>query len=414
MNIINSFIIDTSDMSADAQQRAFEVEGSVGSKFLILALQDSTLKYYNFSSGTFEAGHVLDSNLIVTMSKSTYRDSFSMPTGGGDFLIKLIPLEDTLAGGGIYVTNEEGDIIKEGSVSAAAFNRKITKIGSNITLTFQPNSDTVNAGGDPFYGTFPTFTSVGFGVQNKTTPFSLTIDNVVSDQSGFGFIVQAEAQDITEEFFFYSVTDTVNQDVNASTTVVVDDLTGIVVGTKIYGVSSGSLSGTPSVTSIDTTTKTLTLSAAQTFGDGITLTFRSYGKANIKSALGLNFSVVRSPITTFNSVTQVVRASSSGSSTNVALVNTFGVSAGTEIKGLQSISGTTVSSITQADADGSNSNAVIVISAASITKKGQKLAFGKTSTQAVISGIIKVSEYPSANASIKLDIDKFLTPGTSS
>ena len=68
--------------------------------------------------------------------------------------------------------------------------------------------------------------------------------------------------------------------------------------------AAGSLSGNPSITNIDTATKTLTLSAAQSFADGITLTFRSYGKANIKSALGLNFSVVRSPITTFNSVSQ--------------------------------------------------------------------------------------------------------------
>ena len=398
MNKINSFTIDTSNMSADAGERKFDVNGSVGSKFLIIALQDATQKYYNFTSKAFEDGHAATKNLVVTMSKKVYRDSFSMPAGGGDFVIKLIPLDGTVIGSG----------------RSNAFTKKISKTASNTTLTFQPNSDALNAGGDPWYSTFPTFTSVGFGNIENRTSFSLTIDNVVSDQSGFGFIGQAAAQEITEEFFFYSVTDTVDGATSSSTTVVVDDLTGIVVGTKIYGVSSGSLSGNPSITSIDTNTKTLTLSAAQSFADGITLTFRSYGRANIKSALGLNFSVVRSPITTFNSVSQQVRADSSGSSTNVAIKNTFGIGAGSTVSGLRSVTGTTVSSITTADAAGDSNNGVIVISAASITTKGQVLSFSKMSTQAVISGSIVVSEYPSANADIKLDIDKFINIGTSS
>ena len=398
MNKINSFTIDTSDMSTDAGERKFQVNGSVGSKFLIIALQDATQKYYNFTSQAFEDGHTATKNLIVTMSKKVYRNNLSIPAGGGDFVIKLIPLEDTIVNGN----------------RSKAITKKISKIASNTTLTFQPNSDALNAAGDPWYDTFPTFTSVGFLNVENTTSFSLTIDNVVSDQSGFGFIVQGAAQNITEDFFFYSVTDTVDGATSSSTTVVVDDLTGIVVGTKIYGVSAGSLSGNPSITNIDTATKTLTLSTAQSFADGITLTFRSYGKANIKSALGLNFSVVRSPTTTFNSVSQVVRDNSSGLSTNVAIVNTFGIGAGPVVSGLKGVKGTTVSSITTADAAGDSNNGVIVISAASITTRGQVLSFSKTSTQAVISGSIVVSEYPSANADIKLDIDKFINIGTSS
>lgn len=398
MNKINSFTINTSNMSVDAGERKFEVNGSLGSKFLIIALQDATQKYYNFSSKAFEDGHDATKNLVITMSKKVYRDSFIIPAGGGDFVIKLIPLEDTIVNGN----------------RSKALTRKISKTASNTTLTFQPNSDALNAGNDPWYNTLPTFTSVGFGNVENTTSFSLTIDNAVSDQSGFGFIVQPAAQNITEDFFFYSVTDTVDGATSSSTTVIVDDLTGIVVGTKIYGVSAGSLSGNPSITNIDTVTKTLTLSAAQSFADGITLTFRSYGKVNIKNSLGLNFSVVRSPVTTFNNVSQVVRADSSGSSTNVAILNTFGIGAGTIVSGLKGLSKTTVSSITTADAAGDSNNGVIVISAASITTKGQILSFGKTSTQAVISGSIVVSEYPSANADIKLDIDKFINIGTSS
>ena len=398
MNTINSFTIDTSDMPAAAAVRKFEVSGSIGSKFLIVALENATQKYYNFFNQTFEDGHVFSSNLTVTMTKKIYKNIISIPSGGGEFIIKLIPLEDTLVNGSKFLV----------------FTKKITKAASDTEVTFQPNSDALNDSTDPFYATFPTFTSVGFKNEINTTAFSLTIDNIVSDESNHGFVVQPAAQNITEDFFFYSVTDTVNGAVSSSTTVVVDDLTGIVVGTKIYAVSAGSLSGTPSITSINTSTKTLTLSAAQSFANDITLTFRSYGKANIKNALGLNFSVLRTPTTTFNSVSQEVRANSSGSSTNVAIKNTFGIAKNSVISGLIGVTGTTVSSVTTADADGGSSNGVIVISAASITTKGQVLSFSKTSTQAVVSGTIVVSQYPSANANIKLDIDKFLIIGVSS
>ena len=121
MNTINSFTIDTSDMSTDAGERRFQVNGSVGSKFLIVALQDATQKYYNFSSQAFEDGHDATKNLVITMSKSVYRNNFSIPAGGGDFVIKLIPLEDTIINSG----------------KSNALTRKISKTASNTTLTFQ-------------------------------------------------------------------------------------------------------------------------------------------------------------------------------------------------------------------------------------------------------------------------------------
>ena len=68
--------------------------------------------------------------------------------------------------------------------------------------------------------------------------------------------------------------------------VVVEETTDVSVGMVITGVSSGSLSGTPSIVSVDTATKTLTISSAQTVADGITLTLTALGSDAINTAVG--------------------------------------------------------------------------------------------------------------------------------
>jgi hypothetical protein len=67
---------------------------------------------------------------------------------------------------------------------------------------------------------------------------------------------------------------TVNGNRTSSTTVVVDEaVTGVFVGQKLQAMSSGTLSGIPTVTKVNTDTKTITLDIAQTFVNDATLTF---------------------------------------------------------------------------------------------------------------------------------------------
>ena len=59
-----------------------------------------------------------------------------------------------------------------------------------------------------------------------------------------------------------------------STTVVVDEaVTSVFIGQKLQAMSSGSLSGIPTVTKVNTDTKTITFDIAQTFVNNATLTF---------------------------------------------------------------------------------------------------------------------------------------------
>ena len=79
-------------------------------------------------------------------------------------------------------------------------------------------------------------------------------------------------------------TQTVDGATTASTTVTLDSVTGCWVGQTLMSVSSGTLTGTPTITAINSTTKVITLSRPQTFADGITLKFAN----SIVSGIGID------------------------------------------------------------------------------------------------------------------------------
>jgi len=91
-------------------------------------------------------------------------------------------------------------------------------------------------------------------------------------------------------------TQTVNGATTASADVVLDSVTGLGVGQSLY-VGTG-LVGTPTITAINETTKTITLSTDQTFADGITLTFPN----SIISGIGIDPAVVNPYVDTISSL----------------------------------------------------------------------------------------------------------------
>jgi len=91
-------------------------------------------------------------------------------------------------------------------------------------------------------------------------------------------------------------TQTVNGATTASADVVLDSVTGLGVGQSLY-VGTG-LVGTPTITAINETTKTITLSTDQTFADGITLTFPN----SIISGIGIDPTVVNPYVNTISSL----------------------------------------------------------------------------------------------------------------
>jgi len=395
---ISNLQINTVDMPNAATIRNFVVNGDVGAAFTMIALQVGTQKYYNFTSGEFENGHNSGSNLIVTLSQKKYRNNIVFPEGSGDYIIKLIPSEGT-------------------TVSAGVITKSITKLGANATITFTPGTNNaVN------YATFPTATSTGSvdSVSNVSFNFDIVNWDGVADAGSYGLTVTNETTSgipvIPEDYWYFTTTETVNGAVSSGTSVIVDDLTDIGVGSIITGVSSGSLTGTPRVSAIDTATKTLTISSAQTFADGITLTFRAYGKSAINNAIDVDLQFTSTTLTT-TPLTQTVRANSSASTT-ITLNDTLGISGGSTIKykgfNVNNTSNNRVVSVATPDPNGVASDGAITVELAQTLTAGTVLTFAFVYKTVNLTGNITVNKYPTTNRNIYFDIDRIITVGTQS
>ena len=143
---------------------------------------------------------------------------------------------------------------------------------------------------------------------------------------------------------------TVDGAITDSLTVVLDSVDGLGIGQSLYAVSAGTLSGTPIITDINETTKRITLSTVQTFADGITLTFAN----SIVSGIGIDSGAVDPYVVSISSLN-------------------------------------------------------LTLSAAQTLEKGQTFSFAGSGSTVTISGNIKINKVGDGDATLRFDVDKFLT-----
>ena len=471
--IIKTLNIDTSDMPTAETTRVLTVTGDVGAQFTVVALQNPSSSsahtlYFDFLNQAFESGHNdLNNNLTVTLSAKVHNENITFPSGGGEFVIKLIAI------GGTTVQSSLSNIMT----------KSISKASGDTVVTFKPGTFTTTAN---TYVTLPTTTSTGAVTDTANVSFTWDVTNSAVDAYSHG--LRYTTRLINDAFWYFQETDTVNvaspktdtvdgsvssstavtldtsyvttgiavgdyvygtgvtngttvaavnvgsdvKDitlsaamsisdgvtltfVTPSSTVVVDDTTDLIVGMSINEVSAGSLTGTPRISSIDTDTKTLTLATDQAFADGITLYFRAYGSTNIKNAIGLVLNFSSHDITP-TTLTTTVRANVTASTT-VTLDATNGIGGGNVIGytgvGVNNTSTNKITSVTP-DPDGTDDDGAMVVQLAQTLSAGTVLTFIDIYKIINFTGIIDIKQYPAANRTIYLDLDKIITPGTAS
>lgn len=384
---INNISIDTSDMSSLDNTREIIVSGDVGAEFSIVIIDNSN-KFYDFETGTFSLGNTNNKNLNVKLQNNNFEQNVFFPAASGGATYKII----------VITKNPNTEL--EGFSNKNVFNADITQV-ADTTLTFVGNTSTSN------YQSMPTTTSTGSPVLDATQNVSINLEfkNATSDSAGFG--LRLIRQPVDTDFFFLN-TETVNGAITSSTKVIVDSLTDIGVGTTITAVSSGSLSGTPIITEIDTNTKTLTLSSAQTFADGITLTLKSFGSSSIQKAIGCDLDF--NNLIAFSApLTKTVRTTATG--TTVNLNGTYGISGGNHV----SVTGpfiryndgeNTVSSVSASSTAGS-----IVMNSSQTVKVGTVLTFKGSTETVTLRGGVAVNRFPRTNRTINIILDNFITVG---
>jgi len=400
--IITTLNIDVADILETGAVRQFEVRGEVGSKFQIIASNNSR-QFYNFSTNTFTESFTVNSVSNITMGSTIYSGFIKFPAvAGASYNVLLIPDTDT-------TTTSNGSVI----------NKRINQLG-NTTVTVAL-MESVNPGK---YKTFPSsITSTGSPASTTSTPISidLTVENVDTDADGFGFFNIIDPSAYNEKQFKTIKTHTVNGSTSSSLTVVLDDVSNIAVGSVLVSVSSGSLSGTPTVKLIDTATKQITLSgtSGQSFADGITLTFHTSGSSEIQAATGLGFTLNKLYIKPSASPTTTVRGAHVNATT-INLNGTYHIAGGNNLRYVgTNVDNSSTNTVTSVSADATQGS--MVVTHPQNFSGGEQLSFRAVddrklyfSDSTTLDGSISIDQYPQEDVTIYLDLANLILHGTAS
>tara|TARA_R110002020_G_scaffold220917_1_gene428928 strand:- start:95 stop:1378 length:1284 start_codon:yes stop_codon:yes gene_type:complete len=425
MKKINSFIIDKSDLAATALSRQYTVNGEKDAEFILQVFDTPSgssdpVAFYDFATKSFSTTSTSTSNLSIKMKSASFIGSINFPANGsGDtytILLLTPPNKDTELSFG------------QGKNS---YSTTITQL-ANAVLTFTPSSITpLN-----YHASIPTTTSTASPTSTVAVAKEISWDIINKKDDSYGYGLRLQRQPIDTDWYFttklatYTIDGAVApSDVNSGLKVIVDNLTDLCTGMYITAVAGGSsLSGTPTIIAINISTKTLTMSSAQTFTNGHTLTFEARGSNVIKKAIGidLDFSNWNPDVDTMTLSKQFkkkVRAT--GTNAIIALDNTYGITGGSHfrIKGVNvNNNGTNkVLNVATADADGSGGDGRITVqlNQTAALSVGTVLKFfgsglGKGSRdQLKANNKVIINSNPSSTRTIYLNLDNFITIGVS-
>tara|TARA_R110001606_G_scaffold391101_2_gene558589 strand:+ start:9994 stop:11370 length:1377 start_codon:yes stop_codon:yes gene_type:complete len=427
---INNLSIDTSLMGLNPVARTFIVKGKPGSKFIIIAIQDGVSKYYNFENDLFELGHTSKNNLKVTMPNSSfYRRTIQFPSGGGDYVIKLLP--------------EKGTVVKN---NRKVISINIEKQASENTITFKPA--TVNTSN---YSTLPTVTSTGSASDGASLTSNFLINNASTDAGGFGFkffgnipsklgVDYSFSGDLKREVFdqlwyvqstkaivvntkgdgvFSGEVTAANADgisvgmelfYHKATTTPVDEAGDPLQGVHIVGIEQG------------LGEVTIFFSQSVAFENGETMTLRAYGSKHIFTNTGVDIIWLDKNVElSAPGLTKTVRANSEGSQT-ITLEDTHGISGGNTISysgfDVNNASSNLVNVVTPDCPDLTSAGALdndgeITVQLAQTLKLGTVLTFKGVHNQFSMNFNVKINNHPGSNTDVLFDLDKIITVGVS-
>ena len=413
MALITAVNISNKTLRAGAANLPVQVIGDGNAVFSAQVTRSSDNAYYNFTTKTF---------LAATTSRSRLKNQ-----NPGSFSVAI----PAAASGDVYTVIIMAEPHYDTRLSignGVRYAATITQVGSaKITFTASGTGITNTALGDSTGSIVDKFT-------NATSPTvvmnesQLTVPDVVSDN---GFFITTTGIDLNNgtwnsSALYWSTTETADGAVASdSDQLVVDDLTGLVVGMELTYITGTTAPGSATtITAINTTTKTLTLSRDQAITDGHTMTFRAYGPRLIKNAIGIGLSLtnptVRLGQTTTSIRTELTSDISEGA--DVAVNGTTGIGKGATIRmrGVKknSESGAcTVLAISSASTTAGSitlTNGEIEASATRPVRVKTLIYIDGSSNLVYLNGTLSISKYPAVAQTIYVDTDKILTKGTAS
>jgi len=431
MSKITNLLMDTSLMGVSAGSRVFTVKGKPGSEFIVIVVEDGTLKYYNFETDLFELGHTSKNNLKVKMSNSSlYRHTINFPSGGGTYVIKLIA--------------EDGTFVKK---NKKVISKNIEKQGSTKTITLKPATTNTDN-----YQTFSTVASTGSVNEGASLSSSFLVNNASTDAGGYGLKINTAyfakwksdptqgfsgvlSRGVFDNLWYVQSTKAIIVNLEGtgvdSQKVTAANADGISVGMELFyhkaaitpvNQAGDDLSSAVFITSITQglSEVIITFNVKVAFENGETMTLRAYGSTNIYLNTSVSMQVDECYIDA-PTLTKKVRADVSGSQT-ITLEDTHGVSGGNTVSylgvGVNNSASNLVNVVTPDCPDLTSSGALdndgqITVGLSQTLSKGTVLLFNEIYNQFTMSFSTTIDKHPESNTDILFDLDKIITVGVS-
>ena len=416
--VINQVRIDQSNMTSLSSSRTLFVKGERDAELAVNIVKiNGTGKesYYNFKTKSFTLAFISENSLNIKMTGSAFQLPIIFPadaTGDVYSIVAIAKQQTTQFLSGINVVR-----------------KNITQVGQTTVFLELDNGAAINSALTAKYTANPpdsTVSTTGSTVQSTSTsvPVNWTLANTLSDANGFGFMLPGRPTSnqfaIPDSYWYTAQVQICNGTTSSSTTLVLDSVNQLIVGMALSALSSGSISGSPTITAING--NTITLSVAQSIGNDVSITFRAYGPSLIKQVFGMDI-VFSNFIATGTQLIKTVRTNTtfpaSDGNVTLNLNGTYGVSG----NNLINFTGFNVS----ADGDNnliatvnpsSTAGSVIVEFigsadgvVAAVVPVGTKIYMNGVHQEIKINGVITINKYSENNAKLALDLNKFITHG---
>ena len=415
---INFINIDTRTLPQIAQNRILSITGEVGANFIINIIKingNSKESYYNFLTKQFTEPFISTNNLNVNLKTNSFSTVINFPADSTGDVYRIIVFagEDSVFVNGSYVNV-----------------KNITQAGES-TIILEPDE---GADRSNYYTSNPPAAAVSsIGSTAKTTYTDVAIDwtltNASSDTYGFGLMLPDRPATnlfvIPDSYWYVAQTQVVNGAVTSSTTITLDSIANLYVGMEIASFTSGSVSGTPLITEIDG--NTITVSVAQTVGDGVTIEFRAYGRSLLTNAFGVNVDFINFQAKG-TQLLKVIRTNTtqpvSDGAITYNLEGTYGIAGGSLVRMTgfninENGNNNLIVSVTASASEGSVSmnyqgNTDVDITEENVVTAGTDVEILGSHQVIRVQGTVRINKYPDQNRKIYLDLNKFITVGAAS
>ena len=430
MNYINGFRLNKNIVSSVGETITYTVIGDDNAVFS-LKVRNSSGNFYNFKTGVFSSTQTTKSRLANQVVSKIYSGVVVIPAASsGDtytFMLFAEPSKNTFLGDGFSLYNK---------IYSPIIVSQEKDVHVRVSLATDQSSSRFE-GGIYDASASTTYAEVT-GSSSTTTNQSVEYTTTISDPSSpaLGFKVDAPSGSNSfptidtslqprDEDFYIKVSTQTNGGATNSNSMTVDSVSGLVVGMSLANIADssdeeqgGSLGVLtyPTITAINTSTKTVTLSTTPSWGDNKAVEFRAYGTNLIGQSSGVSVSFSNWSFTP---------VSASGNEDKYAngLIKINGAVSGSTSVTVDALSGASVGSkiIGGEVSTTSNANVITAIhsSGTPITVTGNQTLSDNT-TLAVhgsalymrVSGSMTVTKLGSADQVIYLDIDRGFVLGT--